>query len=503
MSLLLGLDVGTSSLKAVAYDPGSGRIVAQAARPTPVSHPQADRTDFDPIALWDGVSACIRTIIDTLPSSQSIAAVAVASMGEAGVPLDQNGEPLYPIIAWFDTRSEAQAARLRRELGAETIHRITGQKVRSTFAASKILWLKDTYPALMARLALWLSVEDYILWRLSAVPATDYSVASRTMLLDQERGDWSPEMLAACGLTTDALPRPVQSGTVIGRVTKRAAQETGLAIGTPVATGGHDHLCGALAVGAVETGRFLDSSGTAQSMLMAVDRFYGGGQTFAHGFSCYRHVLYGRYIVQGGLNTAGGALEWIVTLTSGGHNAYTDLYREAEESGPGARGVICLPYFRGLTSPFVEPQMRAAFVGLTLEHRRGDLMRAVIEGLAYHLRLNLEHMAQVAPVAEGHLLAIGGANREPLILQIKADVCNRPLVAAGVPEATAVGAALLAGLAVGIFGDEKEAASSVACEFRRYEPTGEAAALYDREYHRYGQLISRLHLVYPDALAPD
>ena len=209
MSLLLGLDVGTSSLKAVLYDPSSGRITAQAAAPTPVSHPRPDWTEYDPIALWQGMSACIRQVVATLSPGQSVAGVAAASMGEAGVPLGKDGEPLYPIMAWFDPRSVAQAERLRREIGAEAIHRVTGQQVREVFTSPKLLWLQEHAPDVLKRAALWLSMEDYMLWRLSGVAATDYSVASRTMLFDQQRAEWWPEMLAFCGLDAVFCPMPI------------------------------------------------------------------------------------------------------------------------------------------------------------------------------------------------------------------------------------------------------------------------------------------------------
>ncbi len=482
MALLLGLDVGTSNLKAVVYDPASGRVVAQASSPTPETHPRPEWTEYDPLALWRGVSLCIRQATAQLPAGQRIAAVAAASMGEAGVPLDANGEPLYPIIAWHDPRSEPQAEFLRREVGPEEIHRITGQQVRHVFAATKLLWFKEHLPDVLQRLRLWLSMEDYILWRLTGAAATDYTMASRTMLFDQTAGDWSPQMLALCGIDAGVMPRPLPSGTIVGAVTEQAALETGLASGTPVASGGHDHLCGALAVGAVQRGRFLDSSGTAQSMVMPIDSFHGGGEVFRAGFSCYRHVLRNRYIVQGGLNTAGGALQWVANLT-GKANDYSDLFRSAEQSGPGARGAFCIPHFRGSTTPVVDAQARAAFIGLTLNHGAGDMMRAAIEGLAYNLRLNMEQMDRVGPLAEGHMLAIGGANRDPLVLQVKADVCNRPVLSATLSEAVAVGAALLAGLAIGMFMDEAQAAATVACDFRRFEPDAERAKLYDQWYN--------------------
>jgi xylulokinase len=483
MDVLLGLDVGTSNLKAVAYDPASGSVAAQASEPTPQAHPRPEWTEYDALLMWQRLAACIRRVAASLSPGQRIAAVSAASMGEAGVALDRNGEPLYPIIAWHDPRSEPQARFLRREVGPERLHQITGQQARHVFAAAKLLWLREHAPSVIEQMALWLSMEDYVLWRLSGVAATDYTMASRTMLFDQQAADWSPPMMDICGVSADVLPRPWPSGTVIGKVTDQAVRATGLAAGTPVATGGHDHLCGALAVGAVETGRFLDSSGTAQSMLMPIDRFHGGGDVFQAGFSCYRHVLRGRYLIQGGLNTAGAALEWVVKLGGGGADAYDALFRAAEQSGPGARGVFCLPHFRGSTTPINDAESRAAFIGLSLAHERGDLMRAVVEGLAYYLRENLERMAQVGPAAEGHMLAIGGANRHPLVLQVKADVCNRPVLAAAVPEAVSVGAALLAGLAIGMFKDEAQAAATVACDFQRYEPGAQRAQMYDRWYN--------------------
>ena len=479
---LLGLDVGTSNIKAVAFDAAAGQVVALAAAPTPVSHPRPEWTEFDPAGLWQSTCRCLQQALAALPADYRVAAIAVASMGEAGVPLDGTGRPLYPMIAWHDPRSEPQAEELRRRIGAETIHRITGQKARHIFSATKLLWLREHHPDVIRRMALWLCVEDYIIWQLSGAATTDYTVASRTMLFDQERAAWSPQLLDVCGITAQVLPQPLPSGTTVGTVTASAARLTGLSEGTAVATGGHDHLCGALAVGAVERGRFLDSAGTAEAMLAPVERFYGGGAVFASGLSCYRHVLPGRFMLQGGLNTAGGALEWLTTVTGGGPDGYAGLFAAAERSGPGARGVFCLPHFGGCASPVVDAESRGAFVGLTLAHGRGDMMRALVEGLAYHLRENMDHIAGIAPLAEGHILAIGGGNREPLMLQTKADVCNRPVHYATVPEAVAVGAALLAGLAIGMFGSAAEAAAAVRCDFQRYQPDPERARLYDAWY---------------------
>lgn len=499
MPLLLGLDVGTTSIKAVVYDSGRGEIVAQAAAPTPTSHPRPGWTNFDAEGLWQGVVSCTKQALAALPPASQVAAVAVASMGEAGVPVDKEGTPLYPVIAWHDPRSEPQATRLGQTVGPEAVHRLTGQQVRHIFGAPKMLWLRENEPAVFKRLARWLSVEDFILWRLSGVAATDYTIAARTMLFDVRRAGWSAEMLAACGFAESILPQPFPSGAVIGQVTAQAARQTGLPAGLPVSTGGHDHLCGALAAGAVDTGRVLDSSGTAQAVLIPSGEFKGGGAVFANGFSCYHHVLRGRYIIQGGLTSAGSSLEWLLRLTRG-PDERAIVFSEAEQSGAGAHGVLCLPHFMGSGTPYVDTESRGAFIGVSLGHTRGDLLRALIEGQAYTLRLNLERLAEAAPLAPGYLIAIGGANREPLMLQTKADICRRPVRAPEVREATALGAALLAGLGCGVFADDAQAAASVHGADRSFEPQAEHCALYDTWFEeRFRHLYDALRPVFAEA----
>ncbi|MCX7671279.1 MAG: FGGY family carbohydrate kinase, partial [Anaerolineae bacterium] len=267
--LLVGLDIGTTTLKAAAYDPEAGRLVALASRPTPTDHPAPGRSEHDPQALWTAVCACLREVA-AATAARPLAGLAIASLAEAGVMLDAAGRPLAPIIAWYDRRSEPQAEWLEQQISEAELHAITGQRAGASFGVCKWLWMREHWPAAAGQMATWLPVPNYILWRLTGERSIDLSQASRMLALDQRRLDWSERILDAVGLRRDQLPRPQPGGTVIGAVTPAAAAETGLPAGMPCALGGHDHLCAAFAAGAYRPGVVADSSGTAQAVSCVV-----------------------------------------------------------------------------------------------------------------------------------------------------------------------------------------------------------------------------------------
>ena len=258
--LLLGLDIGTTTIKAAAYDPELGRVVGLAARPTPTDHPAPGLSEHDPEALWETVCTCLRDVCrgGVSPSGAAgeatsplrIAGLAIASLAEAGVPVDAAGQPLCPIIAWYDRRSEPQATWLHQQIDADEMHAITGQRVTASFGVCKWLWIREHWPDAAARMATWLPVPSYLLLRLTGAVATDHSQASRMLTFDQRSRDWSDRICAVAGLRRDQLPSAFPGGTVIGTIAAAAAAQTGLPIGTPCSLGGHDHLCAALAVGA-------------------------------------------------------------------------------------------------------------------------------------------------------------------------------------------------------------------------------------------------------------
>lgn len=478
MPYLLGLDAGTTSIKAWLYDAASGRPVAGASHPTPGARPRPGWAEHDPEALWLAAAASIRSALAAASPNEPVAALAVASMAEAGLPLDIHGRPLYPIIAYYDQRTDQYAGWWRERLGAEAIHAISGQVVRPPFGVMKLLWLRDQRPDLFARMRRWLSVGDYLIWRLAGVYATDRTLASRTMLFDQRALAWSPELIELAGIPRDILPDVHPSGAIVGAVHQDAAAQTGLAAGTPVATGGHDHLCGAFAAGVVAPGDTLASLGTAAALLAADSTFHGGGAVFAQGLSCYCHVADGAYVVQGGLGAAGAALAWLARFLRGANEPgdYAALEQAAIASPPGARGLVWLPHLRGSGTPERDSDSRAALIGLRDEHTPGDTWRAMIESLAYWSRSNLAAIEAATGRPAQRLTLIGGVARNALLPQIFADVIGRPVALLDIAEASARGAALLSAQAIGAsIGPPPRPPHEVAPDLAR-------AARYDRIY---------------------
>jgi xylulokinase len=486
--MFLGLDLGTTTIKAILYDPTTGRIAGPWSRPTPVTYLGPGLSEHDPDAFWAAVVACLRDAADAATDrGREVVGLAIASFAEAGLPLDAAGRPLYPIIAWHDRRTEAQAAWWDTQLSSPDLHAITGQMVSPSFGVNKWLWLAAHRPDVTAQTAIWLSAADYILYRLTGEYATDYSQASRTLLLDQRTRAWSAEMLLRAGLRVDQLPRPHPAGTLIGPLTRAAAQATGLPAGLHCALGGHDHLCAALAVGGYHPGTVVDSSGTAQAVVMTLPSFRTAPAIAAGGYSCYAHVAPGCYAFKGGLKSTGSAVEWLARQLAApdatGALPYAVLQAEAAAGVGLRRGPLWLPHLLGSGTPQGDRHSLAALVGVRLEHERGDLFRGLLESLACWLRHNLEVMAGLTGQPAGQVIALGGATRLPLLTQLKADLLNAPVSVPDLPEAAATGAALLAGMAVGAFPDVSEAVASLRYGQTVIEPDAGRVSWYDELFH--------------------
>ncbi len=487
MTVLLGIDIGTTTTKALAYQPESGKVLCVALRPTPVTRPQPEHSEHDPEALWQTVVECLREVMVRC-AGQPVGGLAISSFAEAGLPVDENGEPLHPIIAWYDQRTWPQAAWWERHLSVEALHAITGQRSQPSFGVNKWLWILENFPDAAARLAIWLSVPDYILWKLTGTYATDFTIASRTMLFDQQAQAWSPDLLALAELSADQLPPPFPSGTCIGEVTGPASQHTGVPAGTPCVLGGHDHLCAAVAAGAYQPGRVIDSGGTAEAVLMVIPAFRSNPGIVSRGYACYSHVVPGQYVLKAGLKAAGGAVEWLVRQLAGPDVPqdalpYADLMAMAGQGIGQRAGPLWLPHLIGSGTPENDWRSLAALVGVRAEHDRGDLLRGLLESLAFWLRHNLEEMNGLTSQPPEQVILLGGTTRLHLLAQIKADILNRPMTMLEVPEAAATGAALLAGLGAKVFGTPSEAVESLRHAHTILPPIPGRAAWYERLYY--------------------
>ena len=487
--LLVGVDFGTTNIKAVAFDP-QGRMHASASVATPTHATQPGWAHYQPAELWTNTVAALRAMVAQLADPGRIVSVAVASIGETGVPLDRNGTPTYDAIAWFDKRTVPQAEWLAEQIARDELFAITGVSLQPIFSLCKLLWLRAHAADQFKHTVRWLNTADYIAFRLCGQQATDFSLASRMLALNLHTMEWSRRILDVTGFPADLFAPLRHMGTRLGTVLPEIAQATGLPGHTQVAVGGHDHICAALALGVFRPGTVLNSMGTTDSIYIPVDHVPADASLGRQGYTIGAHGL-GGYYISGGLWTSGAAVDWF-RHTVGGDASYATLIQEAQQAPVGSGGVYFLPHLRLADPPVEDPRSRGLFLGLNADVDRGMLFRATLEGLAYELRSYLAPLLQYTlPVdappesspALASVIATGGGTRNQLSMAIKASVLNCTFLIDAIQDATAMGAALLGGLAAGIYTDLTDMQAHLHHQRQPILPTPADVAWYDRNYH--------------------
>lgn len=506
MDYLLGVDLGSTSLKAVVYDT-AGRVCASAARPT-LKHPQdaahPDWIVWRPEQIWGDTAAAIREALSRLGDPRRVRALAVTGMGMDGLPIDAQGRWLYPMISWHDQRTLPQLQWWREHVGAEKTYAIGGNPLWAINSALRMLWLRDNEPEFYARTTTWLLIEDFVNFMLCGRRATDYSMASCTLLFDQRRLTWSDEMLEASRIDRRILPEALPSGTLLGAVHAAAAEATGLAEGTPVVLGGHDHLCGALPIGGFEPGVAVDVVGTWEIIMTPTRAPALDPRLGQSGMTVQAHVAPGCYALWGA-SVAGEMLQWYRAQwgrsgeTSGAEGeppadaSWDALVERAAAAAPGCGGVMFLPHLSGASCPVVDELSRGALIGLGARTTSAEVLRAMIEALNYQSLDMIEAIERGIGAPIERVVAAGGATRNRLWMQTKADVIGRPVEVPELVEATPLGAAMLAGVGVGIYRDLNDAYRHVRREGgARYEPDAQRAALYRERFVLYRELYPAL-----------
>ncbi len=460
-ALLVGVDAGTTNTKAVVFD-AVGRVVASASEPTPIDYPRPAWAEYDGEVLWRTAAAAIRAALGQLADRDRVAGVCFASMGETAVPIDRGGEATGPAIAWFDKRATAELETLVAAVGQDRLFAVSGLAPEPIYGLSKLLWHRQHRPEAFARTVKWLNTADYLAWRTCGEMATDYSLACRTYAFDLARLTWSDEVLAAVGVEPSLFAPLVPSGTALGRVSEAGAAATGLPRDCLVAAGGHDHIVGAIAADAMRQGVLLTSTGTTEASLMGVDRPCRdpalGRAGYAQGIAYVEAPVW--YVI-GGLFTAGGAIDWFRERVAGAAD-YAELVAAAAAAPAGSNGVVFLPHLRLGTAPWPNPRAKGAFLGLSTDVGRGDLFRAVLEGIAADSRHCAEAMAALLGVGPPEAIrVIGGLTKNPLYMRIKAAMLGRSVTVVDLPDSVAAGAALLAGLGAGVFASQAAAVQAM------------------------------------------
>ncbi|MFD0668333.1 xylulokinase [Ramlibacter sp. MAHUQ-53] len=439
---VLGLDLGTSGVKAVLLDE-AGRLRAEATAPLQVQRPQAGWSEQDPSAWLAAADDAVRQLMRRADPAdwRAVQALAVAGQMHGAVLLDAAGAVLRPAILWNDGRSQAQCEALERRVPEG--RRIAANRAMAGFTAPKLLWVAEHEPELFARVAKVLLPKDWLAWQLSGEMGTDTSDASGTWWLDVAGRRWSETLLDATGLGTGHMPELHEGPDAIGWLRADWCQAWGLPARVRIAAGAGDNAAGALGVGAVQPGDGFVSLGTSGVLFVTTD---GPRPNPARGVHSFCHALPGTWHQMAVLLSGAASLAWFAALTGA---------READllaplTGAPRAEAPLFLPYLSGERTPHADPGARGSFINLQAGSTRDDLAHAVIEGVAFAFADGLDALAEAGPVPS-QLLAIGGGARSDAWLQLLADVLQRPVLrAAGADVGPALGAARLAQLALGM-----------------------------------------------------
>jgi xylulokinase len=490
--ILIGLDVGTTATKAVAFDL-AGVALAEASSGYGLLTPGQGWVEQDPEALWRAVVEVLRTVARQLGPDDRVLALAQSSQGGTTIPVDAAGAPLGNAISWMDTRAGEQAEAVRAQVGAEFIRTTTGWPLQGGLPLQHIGWFRDNRPQLYASARHYLFVNDFIDRRLTGKLCMNPTDAGITQLFSIAAGDWDERLLALVGVRRDQLSPMHPAGRLAGTLNAEAAALTGLPVGLPVANGAHDQYCAAVGTGVMQPGKVMLSCGTAWVVLAVVDDLEVGLRS---GLAIGRHVLDGRWGAMRSIGAVGSSLEWLIDNVWGARAAgadRADLYAAinagAARAAPGAGGLLCYPLAGGHAAAF--GPARGGFIGLSLPHTRDDMARAVMEGIAFELRWAVTEMRQ-AGIEVAELRMVGGAARSNIWPQIVADVTAIPVVLPAMSQAASRGAAILAGTAVGIFSDPQAGFAAFRGAEMSLTPESAVRQLYDDTFATYQELSAAL-----------
>jgi xylulokinase len=480
----IGCDVGSQSLKGILLDP-SGRVLAQASAAYDVQYPHPGWAQQDVLDWRIALGTVVRGLLDAGDvQAGEVATLGLASQVDGLVAVDEGGDALHPAIIWLDRRASAQTEAIDG-LDEPAIRRITGLNLDASHVAPKILWLHDNDPDVYERAAGFLLPGSALVAWLTGEHVLDHANASSTLLYDVTARTWSPEMLEATGLDPDRLGTIDAASVIAGPLRPSPAEEIGLTPSTRVVVGTGDEHGASLGAGAIRSGIVVDITGTAEPVAVAsadpiIDET---GLVETHGHADPRV-----WLIENPGFVSGGSVRWFQDLFGGVSLAELDRAAESE-TAPGSDGVSFLPALSGSTAPRWNDRARGVFAGLSLNHGRSHLFRSVLEGCSFALRDIVDRLDAMGLAAD-EIRVVGGGARSRLWLQMKADVTGRRVRVLAADEATALGAAMLAGVGAGTFADLDEAVATLTTlDPVVYEPDPKTTSAYGDAYGRYRELF--------------
>lgn len=491
---ILGIDIGTSATKALLLGL-DGREVATASCAYPFLTPQPGWVEQDPEAVWQAMLQVLREVAGrAAEGGHRILALALAAQSGSVILADAGGNPVYPMITWLDTRSQALVQQWQSDGTATTIRRLSGWYPFAGLPLTSISWLRQYRPDVHAAASRFMGVADFLIHRLTGIFATDTSAASELLLVDVRTGQWSEALCALGGVDPSRQSEIHPPGSVIGTITAEVAALSGLLANTPVIAGGNDQPCAGLAMGMTSPGKLMLSTGTAWVLMSVVDSPAPAG--IPSWVNVYFHAVPERWLQGQLVGGFGATVDWWLRQFWPDADAdkppYDDLDEAVQSSPAGSQGLLFLPV--GGPSQVPGSVSGGGFVGLELAHTRADMCRAVLEGCAFEVRWALDELRSAGiPIEE--LWLAGGATRSPVWPQILADVSGVPIVIASYANWAALGGALLAGWGIGAYASLEAGLTRLQPRVERVLPNPAVAELYAERLAAYRQLSLAVHAV--------
>lgn len=483
--LLLAIDIGTSACKVAVFNK-SGKALAVSNQTYSLYYPEPGFVEQDPGEWWTSICAGIKEVISLsgiLP--KQIAGIGIDGQSWSSIPVDKEGNCLYNTPIWMDTRAREITKRVVEKIGFERIFEVSGNAFEPSYSTPKMLWFKENKPEIYEKTYKFLQSNSFIAMKLTGVMTHDVSQGYGVHFFNMKTCQYDESLAKELGLSLDKVADIHPSHEVIGEVTEKAAGETGLEPGTKVVAGGLDAACGTLGAGVYLKGQTQEQGGQAGGMSICVD------DAIAHPkLILSPHVVPGMWLLQGGTVGGGGVLRWFKQELGAGES-FDGLCQMADGIQPGSQGVTFLPYMSGERSPIWNPDAKGVFYGLGFDKTRSHMIRAALEGVAYSLEHNLRTAAEIGVEAD-ELIAMGGASNSIVWTQIKADVTGKVIKVPTSDTATTLGAAILAGVGVGLYADFEEAIKETIVITRVQKPDMANHEIYKKSMELYLDLYKNL-----------
>jgi xylulokinase len=493
---LLGLDIGTTGTKAVAFDE-RGCILASHYQDYPLYIPEPNQCELNPDEVWQAITGVLQATARDVRKKDPVRAIGISTLGDSVTPLDNAGHTLSPtVIGAADRRAMSQAAWIERQISREDIFMLTGAPLHAFSAIPKILWFRERRPDIFERVYKFTGWQEIVHLRLGLEPAMDFSLASRTMLADMATGSWAEGLMRMCGISSNLFFPLARADSTVGVLERHQARSLDLEPGVTVVTGGFDQCCCALGAGVIEAGKAANSVGTLESIVAVSDSRRLELPLLEGNYGCGFHVIEGAYYSLGYVTTSGAVLRWYrdelgsdeaIRARERGVDPY-DLIINGTKEQPAP--VYLLPYFAGTGTPWLDTKQKGTLFGLSLDTQRSDIVKAMLDGICYEVRVNLEAMSN-AGIEIAALRSIGGGTRSGRWMQLKADITGIPIEVTEVTEAGCLGAAFLAGLGSGVYGSPADISTLITVR-KTYEPQEKQRRAYDEHYGVYVELRERV-----------